>query len=361
MSRHAIMLASAIALSVVTACDHAYDSPPVVSLAASQDGGYKVGDILTISFSEPVQTVTLNVRIWYASRDIEGELDFSQEPLLALCGGDAGTCEGAELTVAKDRMSASLLLPSGGLGEPDVPMTLEVLSGLRDDLGHPTGVSSFFDFQFLPSFEQIGAKVPFASGYFVIGASIDEPIQGVNLKLVGEVLADDEGRVAVAMGAADPIGDAPKNTMDPATLKIDDTDQGYGVHAMGSLVQVENGDRFLETEKFSVNIRIDNLGIILQGLMLSAKVVDDGAGGETLDGTLTYQTLDLINKVGGEDKLLHSYKGGNPVTFQGRSIPSELVPSGAPTVCEEPCGGLTAQCAAPEDFPAEGMCESEGE
>ena len=32
----------------------------------------------------------------------------------------------------------------------------------------------------------------------------------------------------------------PKNTMDPLSLKIDSSDQGYGVHAMGNLVEVAN-------------------------------------------------------------------------------------------------------------------------
>ena len=361
MYRSVKMLFSGVFMFGMVACDISYNSPPVVDLLPSSDGGYKVGDELTLSFSEPVVIDSLTIRIWYASRDIEGELDTTASPLLDSCGGDAGACEGAELRVSEDRLSASILLPETGLGEPDVPMTLEVLPGLRDDKGRPTGVSNYFDFQFLPSFEGTGDSVPFQDGFFVIGASINEPIQGVNLKLIGEVISDDSGRVAIAMGAADPIGDAPKNTMDPASLEMDETDQGYGVHAMGSLVQVENGDRFLETEKFEVNIRIDNLGIVLQGLMLSAKVVASDDGGEILDGTLTYQTLDLINKVNNEDDLLHSYDGGNPVTFEGRSIPLNLVPSGAPTVCDEPCGTLTAQCEPPEDYPAEGICEGTGE
>ena len=359
MNRLFGMLFCGLFLAGIGGCDLAYNSPPVIELVPSDEGGYKVGDDLVLSFSEPVQTDSLSVRIWYAKRDIEGELDVTREPLLDLCGGVEGDCDGAELKVADDRLSATLVLPEEGLGEPDVPMTLEVLSGLLDDAGHPTGISSFFDFQFLPSFEATGNTVSFNEGFFVIGASINEPIQGVNLKLIGEIIADDSGRIAIAMGDADPIGDAPKNTMDPSTLEMDKTDQGYGVHAMGALVEVENGDRFLETEKFAVNIRIDNLQIVLQGLMLSAKIVDMGDEGELLDGTLTYQNLDLINKV--DDKLIHSYEGGNPVTFQGRSIPSELVPEGAPTVCDEPCGGLTAQCEPPEEFPEEGMCLAQGE
>ena len=268
------------------------------------------------------------------------------------CQVGAEECPNAELTVTEDGLEATLLLSEEGLGTPDVPMTLEVLAGLSDEGGVVTGVSSFYDFQFVPSFEDSGDLVSFDDGFYVIGAVIDDPIEGVNLKLVGEIVANEQGRVAISMGAADPIGEAPKNTMEPTSLTIDDTDQGYGVHALGSLIQTTEGDRFLETEPFEVNILIDNLGIALKGLTLSAKILDDGEfEGTTLDGTLAYKELELTNS--GEP--FFAFEAGT-VTFKGRSIPEGDTPEGAPMVCSEQCGALTAQCAPPEDFPGEGFC-----
>lgn len=342
----------AIVFTLMMGCDSTYDAPPVAKLVVPDGGVYNVGDGLVFSFSEPIVADTLSVRVWYASRNIEEELDQSTTPLLSQCSVNGEDCPDAELSVSDDGLEATLTLGEDGLGTPDVPMTVEVLEGLSDEEGVLTGVSSFFDFQFVPSFEDSGNQVSFENGFFVLGAVIDDPIEGVNLKLVGEVIADENGRIAIAMGAADPIGDAPKNTMDPTALKMDSTDQGYGVHAMGSLVQTTEGDRFLETEAFEVNILIDNLGIALKGLTLSAKVLDDGEfEGTSLDGTLAYKELELTNS--GEP--FFAFEAGT-VTFKGRSIPAADLPDGAPEVCGNLCGALTAQCNPPADFPAEGMC-----
>ena len=310
-------------LAAIVGCAEDYDAPPVAKLVVPEGGVYNVGDGLVFSFSEPIVPETLQLRVWYASRDIEEELDLSEDPLLDRCQVGGAECPNAELTVSGDGLEAILLLDEAGLGTPDVPMTLEVLPGLSDVGGVVTGVSTFYDFQFVPSFEDSGEQVSFDDGFFVIGAVIDDPIEGVNLKLVGEIVANDQGRVAISMGAADPVGaDTPKNTMDPTVLAIDETDQGYGVHALGSLVQTTEGDRFLETEPFEVNILIDNLGIALKGLTLSAKLLEDGEfEGTTLDGTLAYEELELTNS--GEP--FFAFEAGT-VTFKGRSIPEGQVP-----------------------------------
>ena len=331
-----------------------YDAPPEAKLAVPEGGVYNVGEALILTFSEPVVEESLAVRVWFASRDIEAELELEGEPLLARCTPNDEDCPDASVTLSEDGMRAEVLLSEEGLGQPDVPMTLEVLPGLRDEEGRATGVSGFFDFQFIPSFDGTGEGVAFNDGFYVIGAVIDDPIEGVNLKLIGEVISTDAGRVAIAMGAADPIGDAPKNTMDPLSLKIDSSDQGYGVHAMGNLVEVANGDRFIETEPFDVSIFLDKLGIGLKGLVLSAKVIDQEGGLSVLDGTLAYTTLELTN----DGVPFFNFEAGT-VTFEGREIAEGQVPEGAPTVCEEPCGGLAAQCAPPAEFPEEGTCFEE--
>ena len=289
--------------------------------------------------------------MWFASRDIEAELELEGEPLLARCTPMDEDCPNASVTVSEDGLSAEVLLSEEGLGQPDVPMTLEVLPGLSDRAGRETGVSGYHDFQFIPSFEGMEG-VAFNDGFYVLGAVIDDPIEGVNLKLVGEIISTGTGRVAIAMGAADPIGDAPKNTMDPLSLKIDETDQGYGVHAGKPR---GGGERrpLRRDESFDVSIFLDKLGIGLKGLVLSAKVIDQDNGLSILDGTLAYTTLELTN----DGVPFFNFDAGT-VTFEGREIAPGQVPEGSPTVCEEPCGALAAQCEPPAGFPEEGTCEA---
>ncbi len=223
-----------------------YDAPPESKLVVPEGGVYHVGDALTIAFTEPVLGDSLSIQIWMAARDIEGVLLVEEGPLLENCSVNGG-CALAELSLSEDRMEATLILTDDGLGKPDVPMTLEIQAGLTDDAGISSGISRFFDFQFVPSFEGVSESVPFVDGFFVIGAVIDDPIEGVNLKLIGEIRAEGAGGLAMAMGAADPIGDAPKNTRDPEARKMDGTSHGYGGHPVGNLEQGESGERFLET------------------------------------------------------------------------------------------------------------------
>ena len=71
---------------VVLGCDNLrYDAPPEAKLAVPEGGVYNVGEPLILTFSEPVVEESLAVRVWFASRDIEQELELEGEPLLARC------------------------------------------------------------------------------------------------------------------------------------------------------------------------------------------------------------------------------------------------------------------------------------
>ena len=333
-------------------CDGVFslDPPPLVAWVPPEGGILREGDPIVLEFSESIAPESLVVQIWSAERDIEGEL-ISPEPLLADCSALETTCGDMELVLGEDARSLSVWLDSEGLGQPDVPLSLEVRSGLVDLTGSATGVSSFFDFQFAP-LACGAAPAAIEQGSWILGGTVEEPIPGVVLTLIADIRTLEDGSLALAGIDGNAVDGAPKNTLKPEELVVNVTDQGYGIHAVGC-VTGDEGERFLETEAFDVHIQIGPIGIDLEGGRLNGKVtVDPETGHDRLDSTLSFQTI-LLDSGGGEP---FDYGAGS-VTMTGHFTPPEATLEGSPTVCGEPCGGLKHQCAPPAGFPPEGFCE----
>ena len=331
-----------------------YEPPPDVVLEQTEDGVFRVGDSLILAFSAPVDPTTLAIRIHSGDRDIEGLLTHLDEPLMATCHPADSPCgEDTELVMSDDRLSASVTLHPDTLGQPDVPLTLEVLTGLTGDSGIATGTEYWFDFQFKPTEEDLvnsTEPIEFENGVYIIGAQVDQPLPVIVTLLTDFVVLPD-GRMAMVGAEGDEIGDAPKNTMNPDELVVDESDQGFAVFATGR-IRVSEGERFVESEPFEIKVIIGPVTATLEGVRMNGIMVADENGGvDRIEGTLSYTAITMQTGTG--DPFLYD---ADSTTFIALYVPEEKIPEGTPQVCGDTCGAVTGVCDQPESFPGDDIC-----
>lgn len=340
-------------LAALGACT--YEAPPEVNLVQTTDGVFRVGQDIIMEFSAPIDADSLGIRIHSGDRDIEGALLHTDEPLLATCRPADSPCpQNSILTLSPDGMAATLTLDPERLGQPDVPLALEVRQGLASTEGAVTGTAYWFDFQFKPTVETLEEStedVTFMNGTYILGGTVDEPLP-VILTLVTNIIVTSDGRVALIGAEADEIGDAPKNTLNPEELEIDATDQGFAVFAEGEVRSVD-GERFLATDPFEINLVIGPVQVSLDGVRVNGivRMADDGSC-DRIEGTLSYDQLSIATGGGPE----FDYEAAT-TTFVADFVPDDLIPEGAPVVCGDQCGAVTGVCDVPEGFAAE-LCDA---
>ncbi|HUS63273.1 MAG TPA: hypothetical protein VMZ28_01980, partial [Kofleriaceae bacterium] len=313
------ILAASLSLA---AC--AYDPPPEVTLDIPAEGAFRSGDPLTLHFSEPIDPDTLAIRVWASERDAEGELPAGAAPLQDTCRLADAPCGEADLTLSEDATSAEVVLARDTLGAPGLPLILEITDDLTDTGGASRGIPEWFDVQFSPRRQPNTEPVSFDDGVYVIVAEIDDPVPAI-ITLVTDIRVIPDGSLALAAAEGDPIGEAPKNTSDPAQLKIDDTENGFGLHAWG-FVQQQGGERYIDTDPIDVNLSL-GLTLVIHDVRINGVIAhDEELDADRIDGTLTFSGLTLNP---GENEA--SYPAGN-TSFTADRAPDSLVPEGTPRV-----------------------------
>jgi len=326
----------------------AYDPPPEASIDIPPDGAFLVGDPLTLRFSEPIDPATLAIRVWPSTRDLEGEIPADESPLLDTCRLADAPCGDADLILAEDGTSAEVVLARSTLGAPGLPLILEVTRDLADLGGAARGIPEYFDVQFSPRREPNTAPVEFDDGVYIIVAEIDDPLPAV-ITLVTDIKVIPDGSLALAAAEGDEIGDAPKNTRDPAELEVDSTENGFALFAWG-FVQQKDGARYIDTDPIEVYL---SLGVVLviHDIRITGTIVhDDELDSDRIDGTVSFSGITLNPGDGEADS-----PAGNK-SFTADRAPDALVPAGTPRVCGNLCGAVSGQCEPPFDFPGVGMC-----
>lgn len=345
----------AIACAPLLAACVEYDAPTEVTLDQPADGIYRVGDTLTLRFSQAIDAATLGIRVWPGERDIEGAL-LAYDPSQAVCTPGASECGTTTLVVAPDRLTATVDLDPEGLGQADVPLSLEVVPGLVGATGADRVAAAFFDFQFKPSDEDLDPTEPFEfqSGAYMIVATVEQPLPTV-ISIMGDFLVTEDGRLAMAGAEADEIGEAPRNTKNPEELQIDASEQGFTVYATGN-VRGADGETFVTTDPFDITITIGPITILLEGVRMNGIMEPlEGSEHDSIAGTLSYQRVVLSGA------LSHEYEAGS-VSFCANYIPPELVPEGTPEVCGDLCGAVVeGTCMPAGDFPSNGVCDPDEE
>lgn len=338
-------------VSVVGGCS--YDPPPAVHLQQPAGGVFHKGDPLTLAFTEPVKAESLAVRIWSAAPDArtgEGEHVAGLQPTLPSCTPLTSPCGEVELTLAADARSATLHLGGETFTKVKVPWQLEVQAGLSDPSGRETGVPAYFDFEFAPGTEGGGETIAFDSGVYMLVADIADPLPAT-LRLFSDmhVLSDGRLRFAGAKAVANPT--APKNTAKVSELHVETGDKGFAVFPTG-MVTIDGDERFLATEPFNIDIRIGPLSVFLSDVRITGVVRKrPETGHDRIEGTVSFAKITLSSD--GADPFEYA---ASSTSFYADKVEDADVPEDAPRLCGDLCGGVTAQCTPPEDFPGEEFC-----
>lgn len=349
MNKTKTSVVTAALLGVVcVGCD--YNPPPEPTLQQPEGGSFAAGDSVIVVFSEAISKESLAIRIWPAERDGEQNIKPDTQPKVDTCRLADTSCQGLTMELATDETSVTLKLDPEGVGKAGSPLILEVLAGLKDKSGRKTGVSRYFDFQFVPVPEPAVVEVPFEDGVYVVLGEIKQPIPAV-LTLISEIVALPDGRIALAGAEGDETGGAPKNTDDPRFLIVDSTDLGFTVYATGILYE-DSDTRFLKTDPFDIHILQGGIVIDLFGVRLNATVVKHpDTGSDRLEGTLSFEKVSVVLGT-----VVADYPAG-ATAFAANKVPQEFLMDGVPSVCGDLCGAVPDQCAPPADFPPDGFCD----
>lgn len=361
MRRTLLLRVAVIAAALlVTACT--YEPPPLVDLERPSGAVFDLGSPLVLKFSDPINPDTLAIRVWAGDRDQENELKRDQGPKLDTCRPKSSPCGKNTITVAKDRLSATIVLDPKEVGKVDVPLVLEVEAGLKNAAGRALTIPVWFDFQFAPALPTVTTDadagvdavatrpMEFESGIYVILAQIDKPLPAV-LTLLADFRVLPDGRGSFAGAEGDEIGDAPKNTDDPTKLKIDTTKEGYTVF-MSSRFDWDGDNRIMTGNPVNVKVYVGPLTVYLNQVRLKGFVLDDGAGHNSIEGTLSFEGVTLAT---GDQSVDYP---ANSTTFTAKWVPPAHVPKGTPDLCTDLCGAVKdGICEPPSDFPDQDFCQ----
>jgi hypothetical protein len=325
-----------------------YDSPPRATIVLPQNGAWKEGEPVVMEFSEPIKVETLVMRLWPDNRDLEGKLKPDTVPFVKECR--VGSCGDVEVTLSEDRMTLQLVLPAETIGKAGPPILLELLSGLEDDDGNPTGASPLFTLQYRSALSCDGQEmVPFDSGTYILGASVTKPLPAI-LTLISDVKVTDDGAFALAGAEGDEFPGFAKNTLNPDELFVDTTDLGWALFVQGQ-VCLRGGQRLLQTTVFDVRIPLGDITVILERVRLVAEIKKDEASGkDKIEGTLSFESAQLVRGA-----RVTKLDGGN-TPLVGVFVPPEKRPEGTPDLCTNVCGAVTGLCEPPMDFPEPKIC-----
>lgn len=332
-------------LLVSTACEE-YEPPAEANLVRSGEGAYTVGEPLAIEFSQAVLPETFQINLWPATRGTRRVAGEDVEALAGPCQVGASSCDGIEIKLDDNRMQASIDIDDT-LAGPGATFILEILPGLTDDKGKATGASYYYTIRYRAVGGNPDANIEFDDGYYILGGSVNHPMRAV-LTLVTHMKVLPDGRFVMAAAKGDVDEEEVEDTSrDPNYIEVDPDESGWTIFATGLVVENDEGQRFLETEVFQVEVPV--LGVLLlemQDVRLFGELVKDDDGNDFLDGTLTYEKIILDG----------NEFDGDSTALLGDFVPPELVPVGAPHLCDAICGAVTGICDPPADFPHPDFC-----
>lgn len=367
------LLSTAILSATLAACT--YDPPPDVRLIAPAQNRFVQGDPIVLAFSEPVATASIEVRVWPGNKDlydIEGEQVPGVAELLPTCTVASSPCPpgGVTVSVSADRLRASIDVPPQALGEPGLPLVLEVGGRLSDDAGREKKVARFFDFQIVrqeepPAGDVLGdaadasaGDVPaldreVAEGPHFFFAQFTSPIE-IAQQFFCDVEVDPvSGDFLMILTDGDPLDSAPRNTADPKECLLDTGDEGFVFTAWGRLFQASPGaDPSFEAEPFTLGQSIGPIYFELRDMKMHGTV-------RTLDGRASWDGTMSVSAVYYKVGDIEQVYPADQANFQIRQLTDDEVPAGMPRVCDKaPCEAVGGKCDLPPgvDWPDVRFC-----
>lgn len=365
-------IALLLCLALAAACD--YDPPPDVVTFACENNNCVLGEPIVLTFSEPVKKDSLSLSVWpdeKDSYDLEGQRLASVKPLAQGCTPTkaCGEADGLVLTLDDARTTLSIAVAPGALGPPNLPLVLELAGTLEDDKGRTLDVVRRYPFQMVPGAfvppsdtaggdtsgdtaapEPLGVK----EGPFLWFAEVNTPL-GFTLpqQFYGNIQVDQEsGKFYALMTDADPTGDSPRNTSDPALLTMDLGVEGFIFLVHGTITR-QPGYLGFESEPFTLALKIGPITFALRDSVMRGTISTDEEGLDRWDGTLAVNELFIDT---GSSPQTYPAQQDSFIMFQ---LTAEQVPENQPQVCEdEPCADLQGeQCTIEvEPWPPADAC-----
>lgn len=331
-------------------CDEfVYDSPPRPEIEGLVDNTLKNPFApIVLTFSEPVDSSTLHVRLVSLQLDDEGNLGdedddkTTQNVQLVEFNGETGEASGATASLSDDRRRLTITLDAAPPIGPSLALLIE--PGLADEVGNATAVRQRLVFAYSLDCPEGGAPTTFPSGYYFIVADITEPL-GVQIQLLAYIEVDavtgllvgqftnadrnpDGSRCSPACSAADACQTIPTEACVIPSTKVGSENEypdfignatgetGFTFRVEGCAIDTPSGSVFINKP---ADIDITNPDVFVEGIKLSASFSEvDGA----YRGT----------GVSGADNV---FLGTNPAgsargTMVGRLIPAGEDPIGVP-------------------------------
>lgn len=337
-------------LAVLPACE-AYDPPPEVKLVQPAVGFWTSATPLELTFTEAIDPASLVFTIWPSEVDLEGSFRPDVVPLVKDCTLGSAACGALELTLDETATKATLVQNDAFADREGKPLILEVHAGLKDLAGRTRKVDTRFDFQINPRCGNEPLDIELESGVISLTANLQ--VLPVWLHMYLDMAIDKQTGKVVVVGTFARLKEQeprlPTNYNHPDGFLAELNESGWAVTFTGCLVAQGDGQFFLQSDPFDVNITVLNvIPVTLTGFQVQGTLKPGGAedGRDFASGTLSTSGGSFGDPPTNVDPIT--------TAWDGFGFRSDELEAGLPRACEDaPCAEMDAaggDCQLPDDF-----------
>lgn len=353
MLRQSTLLAAALAVSALAACD-TYDPPPRAGLLQPADGRWTKNTPLVFDFSEAIDPDTLVVSVWPYSVDPEGNFRPEARPIVEGCSLATSPCGTFAMTINDSHDRVVIEFNDTFDDYEGVPLVLVVHEGLRDPAGRTRKVADRYDFQVSPLCGAEPIDIDLQTGVISLTANLQ--VLPIWLHLYMDVAIDPDTGTAVVVASFARVGEGlPTNYNHPDGFEpaIDST--GWTVTFTACLIDRKNGTFFMQSDPFDVNIVVLNtIPVTLEGFQVQGTIApgSEAEGRDFASGTLSTTG----GSFGDPPNVV------DPITsnWDGFSFLASEIPEGLPRVCADaPCATMDevgGDCQLPTPWVPGAVC-----
>ncbi len=352
------ILVLAFALTPLSLGCDAYNPPPEAALVQPTVGFWTSVTPIEFTFTEPIDPASLVVTIWPSEVDMEGNFRPDVVPLVRDCSLATSPCGVLTLSLDETATRATITQNDAFAEREGKPLVLEVHAGLADPSGRQRKVPTRFDFQVNPRCGNEPIDVGLDTGMMTLTANLQ--VLPIWLHMYLDFAIDRAtGRFAVFGSFArleDRDPQLAPNYNHPDGFEPDLGPAGWAVYFTGCMVAQGDGQFFLQSDPFDVNIVVLNtIPVTLTGFQVQGTLKPDGSadGRDFVSGTLSTSGGGFGDPPNPVDPITTAWDGFGVLA-------AEIDP-GLPRVCAEaPCAEMSKQggdCQLPDPFEPGAVCE----
>ncbi len=333
---------------VLLGCE-VYDPPPEVKLVQPAVGFWTSATPIELEFTEAIDPASLVITVWPSEVDLEGQFRPDVVPLVKDC--TLAGCGDLSLTLDEAGSKATLIQNDAFKSREGKPLILEIHAGLEDLKGRTRKVSTKFDFQINPRCGNESLDIDLDSGVLSLTANLQ--VLPVWLHMYLDMAIDKQtGKVVVVgtfarLASQDPP--LPTNYNHPDGFEAELGESGWAVTFTGCIVDQGEGQYFLQSDPFDVNIVVLNvIPVTLTGFQVQGTIKPGGAedGRDFVSGTLSTSGGTFGDPPTNVDPIT--------TAWDGFGFRDDELEAGLPRACEaDPCAEMDASggdCQLPDDF-----------